>query len=688
MLGVWKDGKYYVEGLEYNFPDKPNNKTILNYGLPKRHQKWKRIDEYKEYDWGEGWEDRIKDEENANQLNYLVEEVDRLYNGVWVYINGEATYINRYMYFFLNWFVLEDSGDYPQYRDTSLYYYRFLEICIDTKLCTGHTLVKARRLGATSMIMAYFLLKLITTNNKKFGITSKTGEDANGAFGFVINAFQNLPVFLKPQMEGNTAPKKILSLKKQAERIKKDQKVTTVGSQGLNNQCYWRATGLNTFDSGAYEDILVDESGKFPSEVPISKYLPIVTKCVKKGARVTGKIHLPTTVNSPTKGGAEYRIVWNNSNQEKSDYLGQTNTGLYRIMIPAYCGYDGYVDEFGNSVIENPTKEQTDYLRSIGYCPDPNIGAKQYLEHIRKNLESNKEELQEEIRMNPFTADEVFESANERCLFDLDALNRREKELMDKLESMGRNPLTDELGRRGWFHKLPSGRVNFYDDPKGLWYIHSLLPESESNKFIIRGNGEKIPTNEEYGAAGLDPIQMGTATVDKGSDACLMIRNRYSSLNDENTGIPVAMFLGRMEDVTKSLEQMYNGLQYYGVKMLAERSPINWHTYAVDNKLLGYLYGTERANGSEVKGIVNQASDTVKQEHAECMVMASLHDIDKVPFIRLIRDRKEFSISNRTDYDAAMSDGFSLMAMKVPFKKAVQKVPEKPMIRQGKITTW
>src|SRR5690606_39035341 len=126
-------------------------------------------------------------------------------------------------------------------------------------------------------------------------------------------------------------------------------------------------------------DILVDESGKYPVEVPISKYLPIVTKCVKKGARVSGKIHLPTTVNPPKSGGAEYRTVWDNSNQAKADYLGQTKTGLYRIFIPAYCGFDGYVDEFGNSVIENPTPEQTKYLESIGYCPDPTIGAKQYL---------------------------------------------------------------------------------------------------------------------------------------------------------------------------------------------------------------------------------------------------------------------------------------------------------------------
>lgn len=664
MLGEWKDGKYYIEGLEYKFPDQPAKKDMYNYGLPKKQQKWRRITDHEKYDWSEGWEKRLAD--NPEQIQYLQDEIDRLYNGIWMLINGEPTYLNRYMYFFLNWYILLDTGEYPAYRDTSLYYYRFLEIVENSKLCTGHTLLKARRLGATSMIIARKLLKLITTRNKSFGITSKTGADAKDAFDMLVNAFQNLPVFLRPRMEGNTSPKQILSLREQASRITKDNSITTE-RKGLNNKALHRPTGMNTFDSGAYEEILIDESGKYPVEVPIDKYLQVVTKCVKKGARVTGKLDLPTTVNPPNLGGSNYRLVWDASDQLESDYLGQTKSGLYRIMIPAYCGFDGYIDEHGNSVIENPTEEQKKYLESTGECPDPNIGAKQYLENIRKSLEGDKEALQEEIRMNPFTADEVFESANNRCIFDLDKLIKREQELRDELILLGRNPDKDELGRRGWFIKMPNGKVKFQDDPKGLWYIHRLLPDSQANRFRMSGLN-KIPTNEEFGAAGLDPIRAGDATVDKGSDACLIITSRPTAM-DENSGIPVAMFLGRMENSNKFHEQIYNGLQYYGVKMLAERSPLNWLDYAEDNHLIGYLYGTKRSDGTEVKGIPNQQSETTKQEHAESQVLASHYDIEIMPFINIIRQRKSFDIKNRTESDCCMADGYSKMALKIPFKK-------------------
>lgn len=682
MLGEIREDGYYIEGLKYEFSVRPKLSDIFNYGIPKRQQKWKRLTEYESYDWTDGWEERLED--SPEQIDFLVSEIERLTLGIWIYINGEAVYFNRYMYFFLQWFVLEDTGEYPEYRDTSLYYYRFVEICEKARLCTGDTLLKGRRLGATSMVDSKILLKLISNTNKNFGIISKTGEDASNAFGFVTNAFQALPVFLKPQMEGNESPKKVLSLKKQASRITKGQKSSGL-KEGLNNKLSWKATNVNSFDGGAYEEILVDESGKFPKEVPITKYLQVVTKCVKKGARVTGYLSLPTTVNAPHLGGIEYQSVWQNSNQlDETNYLGQTKTGLFRCMIPAFAGFSGYIDGFGNSVIDSPTLDQTEYLRASGECPDPTIGSKKYLENVRKQLENDPEALQEEIRMNPFNAQEVFESANQRCLFDVTALNDRERELEDKLQELGRNIKTGELGRRGWFYRLPNGRSTFRDDPEGLWFVHRLLSEEQSNRFEIK-LGKQTPTNEVFGSAGLDSIFSGDATVDKGSDACCIVQARYSSMDEENTGIPVAMFLGRMSDVNKFHETIFAGLIYYGVKVLGERAPVTWIQWAENNNLENYIYGTKRSDGSEVKGVVAQQSVATKDEHAEVQVLASLHDVSKIPFIRIIRDRKFFSVNDRGDYDACMAMGYALMAEKIPVKQAKKKVIIKRVLPKGRI---
>ena len=682
MLGEWRDGKYYVEGLEYKFPSKPSVKTILNNNLPKKYQKWKRIEDYENFDWTRGWEERIND--NPDQIQYLVDEFDRLRNGLWLYINGEAVYLNNYMYFFVQWYLLPDTGEYPEYRDTSLYYFRFLEIVEKSFVATGDTLIKARRLGATSMIIAKMLLKMLLSERKNFGITSKSGQDAGmeGAYGFLIAAFDSLPIFLKPEIEGGDTTKTVLSFKNKPKGSK------TNDSSGLLVKAFWRSPGMNTFDSGAYEEILIDETGKFDSKktkVDIRDYLPVVTKCVKKGAKITGKLHLPTTVNPPEDGGDNYKQIWRDSDQSKADYLGKTVSGLYRIFISAAYGFGGYIDEFGNSVVNTPTAEQTEFLKSLGegVCPDPLIGAKEFLQNERAKLKNRPADLQKEIQMNPFTAEEVFENANDTCIFNLNDLTVRQRELEEDLDILGLDIEIGELGRRGSFLKGLNGRVYFTDDDNGLWYVHKLLEDNESNKFEIV-NGKQIPTNEIFGAGGLDPIAAGDATVDKGSDACCIIRERYSSMNPDESGLPVAMLIGRMHDIEKLNEQIFNGLIYYGVKVLAERAPVNWLQYAINHKLDEYCYGTKRSDGTEVKGI-QQQSQALIDEHAEVQVLSSLTDWSKIKFVRLNRDRINFKVKKRTDYDACMADGYALMALRTPLKKEKSKPKELKFLMKGRI---
>lgn len=682
MLGEWKDGKYYVEGLEYSFPKRPPVAELRNYGVPRSKQVWSRRLEYLDLDWSDGWEKR------PSNLKYLKEELTRIYDGEWIWINNESVYINGMMYFFLQWYILHDSGEYPEYRDTSLYYYRFLEIVVNSRLCTGETLIKGRRLGATSMIISYLLRKMLIVERKSFGITSKTADDAGteGAFGFLTTAFENLPIFLKPEIPDKETPKKVLYFRKKSQKGK-----TSGHDSGLNNRCMHRAPSPNVFDSGAYEDILLDESGKFSpksTKVDISKLLPVVVKCVKKGAKVTGKLHLPTTVNPPEDGGANYKIVWDASDQSQADYLGQTKSGLYRIMIPAYYGFAGYIDQYGTSVYDTPTPEQKKYLNSTGECPDPSIGAKEYLENVRKSLENDPEALQQEIQMNPFNADEVFDTANERCHFNIHNLNQRRKELESILIDRGMSTKDGELGRRGWFVTDITNKVVFMDDPFGMWYVSQFLPMGEDNKTVTDSFGKVHAGNESYGAAGLDPIDAGRTTVDKGSDGCCVIRRRYTSSDPDNSGVPVALFLGRPDDNRTFHTQIFNGLKYYGVKMLAETTPRNWLDYAIDSKLQGYLYGTQKSNGVTEYGIPSQQSANTIKEHVEVQQISSLTDWDRIPFINLVRNRLGFSVLKRTEWDVCMADGYALMALQRPVKE-IKRANERKVrvINRGSVYT-
>lgn len=686
MIG--NENKIVIQGLEYILPKPPPQRTMRNYGLPRVRQVWSRRTEYEQWDW-----DASTEEWTTEQIEWYFEEISRIYDGEWIFIGGEPTYINGMFYFFLQWNLLENEY-YPEYRDTSLEYFRFCEIAEADPLCLGTILIKGRRLGASSMEASIMVRNLLIERNKRNGIISKTGDDAKDIFGFAVSAFQSLPVFLKPSIEGNDAPKKILSVKKQANRVTKGSK-TSGEREGLNNELSWKSTAMNSYDSGRLLRILVDESSKW-LEVNIGEYWKIVQKCLTKGAMVVGKASFVSTVNRGDKGGDNFKSLWYDSDPDKRNSLNQTSSRLIRIFIPATRGYEGYIDRYGNSVVDTPTPEQTEYLKEAG-CPNPYIGSKEFLEMQRDLVKHDPDLLAEEIRTAPFTWEEVFSTTSTVSHFhNIEEHKEREAELMEKLSELGRDVRKGELGRRGWFKKTPNGLVKFVDDPVGLWYIDRLLPEEESNKFEykmkVNSKGEstlsRVPTNCEFGGAGWDTFSHGGSTAEKGSDACCIIRSRYSSIDPDNTGYPVAMFLGRMTRKGDVHEQLFNGLQYYGVKMLGELAPSDWRDYAEDNGYEEYCIVTQRKSDGKVVRGINAQDKEAREQHLTLQVESALSDVNKIPFIRLIRDRIAFDINNRGDYDSAMADGYSLMALKEVIKKKKVKRTERVFFQKGTITSY
>lgn len=667
-----------IEGFIYEEPTRPKLSEIRNYGLPKIKQVWSRHEEYLEHDWSEGWETRVTPE----QLEYLDQEWDRLYNGEWVYINGEPIYINNFCYFFMQWMFLENEY-YPEFRDSCLYYFRFIEICEKAKLCWGHVLIKGRRLGASSMEASIELLQGLIYRNRRQGIISKTGDDAKDIFEFIVIAFQALPPFLKPEIEGSDSPKKVMSLKKQAGRITKE-KGQAANREGLNNTIGWKATALNSWDSGKILRILIDEAAKW-TDTDINTYLKIVGKTLTKGANVVGKAAVVSTVNKGDKGGDRFKIIWEQSDQTKVNRLGQTTSKLFRIFIPAYCGYEGYLDRWGRSVIENPTPEQIEWLKNDPRCPDPNIGAKQYLEMQRDLLKNDEEGLQEEIRQAPFTAKEVFETAGKAIHFDKKEHEAQLELIKERLEAEGRDTEKGELGRRGWFRENADGSVRFVDDETGLWYILQFPDTPNLYEKSLTSTGYKYkPRNTSYGGAGLDPIAHSDATVEgSGSDAVLLIRRRYTILDPENSGCPAAMLIGRMPKKSDFHKQVYWGLKFYGVRMLGERAPSDWCDFAKENGYNDYLIGTKRSDGTEVKGAAPQNKEYI-EEHLSKMVESSYNDVHKIWFRRLIADRLKFDVTNRTDFDCCIGDGNSLIACAEPVKE-VKKKDVKRVLPKGRI---
>lgn len=681
-----------IQGLLYNTGICPPLESIRGYELPVKDQVWFRDLTYEQWDWnvdpkkGPLW-DTVASQE---QLDWFDAEIERLHVGAWHMIKGVPTFFNKYAHFFHQWFCL-DIGIYPIFKETSLEYFRFFELCEKDPFCLGDIGIKGRRLGLSSMSASIKLLIAILESNTLQGIVSKTGTDAQEMYFFIKNALEKLPPFLMPDL--NKVTESEIHIAKPSKKISANNTRAT-SDKGKNNRINWLDTSENAYDGRRVRHVTLDESGKW-RKYNVQKCLTRISDTLVVGAMIGGHVSVFTTVNKGDEGGDNFRAIWDNSDHinGKKDKFGRTQTKLKRFFIPAYRGFLGYVGKYGESIVENPTKEQTEYLKTfidpgtgLG-CPDPYIGAKQYLEENRKMLEDDPEMLLEEILKNPFTWKEVFKGANNRCNFRLDDLNAQIAKVEEELRSMG----LKEMGRRGVFKKKDSGEKYFEDHKEGMWYIMEFI--DENNRSTYQGS-IKCPNNAVFGAAGLDTYANAKATVDPGSDACCIIHKRYDALNPDNSNMPIAMFIGRPPKKEEFHDQIFWGLEYYGVKLLAERSPTDWEDYATKKMLAsdieqvkkhGYLITTKRANGSEVYGIAPQDKEA-REQHLTEMKEYAYTNMHKIKFLRLLKEMVKFDIDERTDYDACMAWGYALMGLKgyQAIAKVEPKVREFMRIKKSK----
>ena len=103
---------------------------------------------------------------------YRNQEWDRRLNGFWFMNNGRVTYLTGLHYFYLTHWKI-DVG-YPDFRMTDLYFFYFLEYCVQDPNCLGMIEVTKRRQGKTMRAGAFLFELTSRSKNKNAGMQSKT----------------------------------------------------------------------------------------------------------------------------------------------------------------------------------------------------------------------------------------------------------------------------------------------------------------------------------------------------------------------------------------------------------------------------------------------------------------------------------------------------------------------------------
>ena len=398
-----------LHGLFVVLPKKPKRSEILFHDKPKELQMWQRIplpEELQRVRSMDEWFEKPAEFRNKFR-SYVEKEFQRRRDGVWFYNNGVPTYITGRQYMFLQWSKI-DIG-YPSYLAFQREIFLHMAACEADPRCFGQLYTKCRRSGYTNICSAVLVDEASQVKEKLLGIQSKTGKDAqeNIFMKKVVAIFRSYPFFFKPIQDGTTNPRMELAFREPSKRITKNNK-TSYRGDALNTVINWKNTTNNAYDGEKLHMLYLDEAGKWEKPTDIREAWRIERTCLIVGRKVVGKAIVGSTVNPMNKGGNEYKGLWYDSDPNDRNSNGRTRSGLYRIFIPAYDALEGFFDQYGNPVIEDPEQEvegiDGDFIT---------VGSKTYLKNERRSFKDNPSELNEVTRQFPFTEDEAFRDSIE-----------------------------------------------------------------------------------------------------------------------------------------------------------------------------------------------------------------------------------------------------------------------------------
>lgn len=632
-----------IAEIDVEIPKKPVDRLIDNYGLSKNLQVFKRI---VQPDFT-----KISDFEATT---FVKQEYSRFINGYWFFNDEVATYISGFHYFFLNYCKLPEG--FPDYIDVQREILLFWNFCVSDINSYGLILMKGRRVGATSLFLAEEVFEAITNMNIHCGMVSKTGKkDAAKQFERLTHIFDKLPKWLKPQIEGNARAKSEL-------RIIAPSKRATVNNQseetkGLDNLIDWQSTDENAYDGFALHRGYVDEPGKW-TEVNINEFWRIFRKTLVKGKHIRGKACFTSTVNSPQKGGANFKKIWEDSNYFNKDDNGRTKSGMYKLFVPAYKGLEGFIDVYGNSVIEDPEKGKEPLDKQGAKIL---IGSKTYLLNERKALEGDPELLAEEKRQMPFTEQEALRNYDSICHFNRTNITSQ----LDWMESEKKNIIMPVKGNFRWEGGIRDSKVLWNPDPNGRWQLLVAPDEGKDNVRMSQGK-EFMPLKSSDFVSGVDPFDHDYV-VEKSrfSLGASHVYKIHKPEDPNNSDLFACQYQFRPPTANLFYEDMIMQCVFFGAELFVENDRGAIKGYFKERGYGAYLmkiptgFFEGNNNTKLTEGVSANKSRTALinliEEH-------SYNNCHKMFFKETLEDWLDFDASDTTKSDLTMSSGYTLIA--------------------------
>ena len=669
---ISKDGTlgdiYEINGLKVGLPNLPKDK------LPKGNNKW----EPKEYPQELS---RIKtifewnsksNEFKVKWVDYIQQEFESREFGHWFINNGNPTYITGSHYMYLQWSKI-DVG-LPDFRESNRIFHIFWEACKADDRSFGMCYLKNRRSGFSFMSSSETANIGTISKDAKLGILSKTGADAKEMFiNKVVPIVRNYPFFFKPIQDGMDNPKTELSFRVPAKKITKKNMSDSDDDNisGLDTTIDWLNTADNSYDGQKLLNLVHDESGKWLVPNNILNNWRVTKTCLRLGSRIVGKCMMGSTVNALAKGGQNFKDLYYDSDPNKRNANGQTKSGLYSLFIPMEYNMEGFIDEYGFAVIDNP---KTPIMGIDGRLIK--VGAVTYWENEVEALKHDADALNEFYRQYPRTESHAFRDESKQSLFNLTKIYQQ----IDYNDSL----IRDRVLTRGsftWRNGQQDTEVIWTPDSRGRFLVSWIPPDSLRNNVVIK-NGRKCPGNEEFGAFGCDPYDISGVVGGGGSNGALHGLTGTSLHPEVPSNMFFLEYVARPQTADIFFEEVLMACVFYGMPILAENNKARMLYHFKNRGYRGFSMNRPDKNQGqlskteiEIGGIPNTSED-IKQTHAACIesyveqyvgfdTEETYRDSDLIGnmyFTRTLEDWARYDINNRTKFDASISSGLAIMA--------------------------
>jgi hypothetical protein len=686
IVVISKDGTigeiYDIQNLKVALPSKPKK-------INTKFNKWSSKDIPKElkniksiFDW------QKRDNNFKSQwVEYISDEFDNREQGHWFTNNDKPTYITGTHYMYLNWTKI-DVGK-PDFRESNRIFYIFWEACKADKRSFGMCYLKNRRSGFSFMSSCEGVNQATITRDARVGILSKTGSDAKKMFtDKVVPISNNYPFFFKPIQDGMDKPKTELGYRVPASKITKNNmdKTDEISMDGLDTVIDWKNTSDNSYDGEKLLLLIHDESGKWEKPENILNNWRVTKTCLRLGSKVVGKCMMGSTSNALDKGGNNFKKLYNDSDVGKRNANGQTKSGLYSLFIPMEHNFEGYIDMYGESVLDTPEKP----IEGIdGEMID--LGVIDYWTNEVESLRGDADALNEFYRQFPRTESHAFRDESKQSLFNLTKIYQQ----IDYNDSLSKSNYITR-GSFVWKDGVKDTQVVWYPDKKGRFRV-CWTPNKHLQNRKLERNGKFHPGNEHLGSFGCDSYDISGTVGGVGSNGALHGLTKFN-MDEAPSNEFFLEYVARPQTAEIFFEEVLMACVFYGMPILCENNKPRLLYHFKNRGYRGYCLNRpdkKKINLSktekELGGIPN-SSEAVKQAHASAIesyiekyvgldTEGTHRDSDEMGsmyFTRTLEDWAKFNINNRTKFDATISSGLAVMAN--------QKHLYQPQVKESKIS--